>query len=99
MEAAKKREATDKRVHIIIRGRVQGIGFRVFIRDRARQLALTGWVRNRAGDRLEVLAEGDHKRLQQLVVLCNNGPPEAAVQDVLVEWEEPTNEFNLFFVK
>jgi acylphosphatase len=88
-----------KRASIIVRGQVQGVGFRVFIRDRARQLALTGWVRNRADGSIEVVAEGEHKRLQQLVVLCNNGPPEAIVQDMTVEWQEPSEEFPMFIIR
>ena len=88
-----------KRASIIVRGQVQGVGFRVFIRDRARQLALTGWVRNRADGSIEVVAEGEHKRLQQLVVLCNNGPSEAIVQDMTVEWQEPSEEFPTFIIR
>lgn len=77
-----------KQVHILLRGRVQGVGFRFFIRDRARQLGLTGWVRNLGDGGVEAVAAGEHKRLQQFVALCNEGPPGAVVRDVSVEWQE-----------
>ena len=67
----------NKQVHIILRGRVQGVGFRFFIHDRARQLGLTGWVRNLADERVEAVATGEDERLRQFVALCKNGPPAA----------------------
>jgi len=88
-----------KRVHIIIRGRVQGVGFRFFVRDRARQLTLSGWVRNRADGGVEVVAEGKDRCLQQLVALCNNGPFGAIVRDMTVEWQESSGEFPNFVIR
>jgi len=89
----------NKQVHIILRGRVKNVGFRVFIRDRARQLALTGWVRNLADGSVEAVAAGEHKRLQQFVALCNSGPPEAVIQDMTVDWQETREEFSNFIIR
>lgn len=88
-----------ERVHIIVRGVVQGVGFRFFVRDRARQLALRGWVRNRADGGVEIVAEGKHGQLQQLVALSNHGPSGARVQDVTVEWQESSGEFPNFTIR
>lgn len=78
----------NKQVHVLLRGRVQGVGFRFFVHDCAGQLGLTGWVRNLADDRVEAVATGEHERLQQFVALCKNGPPAAVVQDMTVEWQD-----------
>jgi acylphosphatase len=87
------------RVHVIVQGRVQGVYFRASARDRARQLSLRGWVRNRADGSVELLAEGDKARLEQLVVWCHGGPPGAVVTDIDVEWQEATGEFTGFVVR
>jgi acylphosphatase len=88
-----------KRVHLTVRGRVQGVNFRGFVRDRARHLGLTGYARNRPDGSVEIVAEGDIRRLEQLVVLCNNGPPDAIVQDITAEWQEASGEFPNFAVR
>ncbi len=88
-----------KQVHLILRGRVQGVGCRFFIRDRARQLCLNGWVRNLADGSVEAVATGEHKRLQQFVALCENGPPGAVVQDITVEWQDAREELSNFIIR
>jgi acylphosphatase len=87
------------RVHVIVQGRVQGVYFRASARDRARQLSLSGWVRNRADGSVEIIAEGEKIRLEQLVVWCHGGPPGAVVTDIEVEWQEATREFTGFVVR
>lgn len=88
-----------ERVHIIVRGVVQGVGFRFFVRDHARQLALSGWARNRADGGVEIVAEGERGQLEQLVVSSNHGPAGARVRDVTVEWQESSGEFPSFTIK
>jgi acylphosphatase len=88
-----------KQVHVIVHGRVQGVYFRASARDRARQLSLSGWVRNRAGGSVEIIAEGEKTRLEQLVVWCHGGPPGAVVTDLEVEWQEAAGEFTGFVVR
>ena len=82
-----------------MRGRVQGVYFRASTRDRARQLGLAGWVRNRSDGGVELVAEGGKQQLEQFVILCRSGPPGAAVAEVNVEWQEGTGEFAGFTVK
>ena len=81
-----------KRIHLIITGDVQGVGFRAWITREAKNLELVGWVKNRTDDTVEIVAEGKEKELQKLIELCHQGPEISWVKDVLVEWSEATNE-------
>ncbi len=53
-----------ERLHVIVEGTVQGVGFRAFVIDQARKLAVTGWVRNRWDNSVEVCAEGERSILE-----------------------------------
>jgi acylphosphatase len=89
----------ERRVYII-RGEVQGVGFRAFVRDWARRLALTGWVRNREDGRtVEVLAEGPPERLQRLEGLLQTGPPASHVGAVESVPGIATGEFSSFEIR
>ena len=88
-----------QRVHVIVRGRVQGVYFRASTRNRARQFGLAGWVRNCPDGSVELIAEGDKEKLIQLVTWCHEGPSGAVIADVNVEWQEGTGEFVGFAVK
>jgi acylphosphatase len=88
-----------ERVHVTVRGRVQGVYFRASARDRARQLRLAGWVRNCHDGSVEILAEGDKAHLEQFIVWCHGGPPGAVVTDIDIEWQEATGEFTGFVVR
>jgi acylphosphatase len=89
----------NQRVHVVVRGRVQGVYFRASTRDRARQLGLSGWVRNCSDGSVEILAEGERTHLEQLITWCHGGPRGAAVSHVMVDWQEATGEFVGFVVK
>jgi acylphosphatase len=65
-----------------VRGRVQGVGFRWFVRERARELAVRGWVRNRSDGSVEVEAEGDLASLDELRRSLAKGPRGAVVSSV-----------------
>ena len=69
-------------VHIQVTGRVQGIGFRWFVRERARALDLGGWVRNMDDGGVELAASGAAAALEQLVSAVREGPPGAIVRNV-----------------
>ncbi len=86
------------RVHLIIAGDVQGVGFRTWILRHAQDLRLTGWVKNREDGSVEVVAEGEKKDLEELVEQCQHGPEVAWVKGVDVIWEETANEFVSFEV-
>ena len=69
-------------IHLRVVGRVQGVGFRWFVRERAEELGVSGWVRNtRAGD-VEVAASGDEGALAKLEAAVSSGPTGASVQRV-----------------
>ena len=87
------------RLHATIEGRVQGVGFRAFVIDRATALGLTGWVRNRWDRSVEVVAEGERAGLEKLLLALRRGPAAASVLRVDQDWEEPTGEFSRFGVR
>ena len=70
------------RVHFEMNGRVQGVGFRWFARERARALGLAGWVRNRDDGSIEVAAEGPDERIESFILELRDGPPGARVSGV-----------------
>ena len=72
----------------IVRGRVQGVGFRFFVQDQAQKLGLTGWVRNNPDGAVEVVASGSAEQLAALHAKLRTGPRAARVDDVEVV---PTN--------
>ena len=67
------------RLRFVATGRVQGIGYRWFVRDTAERLGLTGWVRNRDDGAVEGEAEGDGKALEALLSALRSGHPLARV--------------------
>jgi acylphosphatase len=76
---------SERIAHCLVRGRVQGVGFRWFVRERAAELGLRGWCANLSDGRVEVWAEGDPARVGELVDALRRGPPSSRVEDVLVE--------------
>ena len=81
----------------IVRGRVQGVYFRAFVRNRADALGLTGYVRNlHGGGSIEVRAEGEKTNLDELLNQLHIGPPRARVDRVDVEWSDYTGRFTDF---
>jgi acylphosphatase len=74
---------------VLVRGRVQGVGFRYFLARAAEQRGLAGWVRNDPDGTVEAVFEGPPDAVEALVRLCAEGPRGAAVQAVDVSAEEP----------
>ncbi len=92
-------EKEDKvRVHLVIKGRVQGIFFRATACDEATRLGVTGWVINCRDGSVECVVEGEKDKVDRLISWCHHGPPGARVTDVDVRWEECTGEFDSFSV-
>jgi acylphosphatase len=69
-------------IRLVVRGRVQGVGFRAFVVAKAGALGLSGWVRNRADGSVEVLAAGEAAAVEALVAACARGPVGARVDAV-----------------
>jgi len=74
----------EKRVHVIIHGRVQGVAFRASCQRQAVDLGVTGWVRNRWDRTVEALFEGPDSAVDAMVRWCHHGPPAADVTSVEV---------------
>ncbi len=85
-----------KRVRLYISGRVQGVFFRAETQRTARNLKLTGWVRNMEDGRVEALLEGEDLSVDQMVAWCHQGPPAARVDHVDVLEEPFTGTLNGF---
>jgi acylphosphatase len=69
-------------IRLIVRGRVQGVGFRWWTASQARRLGLAGWVRNRRDGTVEILAIGPPNAVEALAQACREGPRAAAVSQV-----------------
>jgi acylphosphatase len=87
------------RLHIQVKGRVQGVGFRAHVEYGARDLGLTGWVRNVGYDMVEAVAEGDRLKLERFADMVRAGPRASQVDESTVDWQEPTGEFPYFIVR
>lgn len=87
------------RVHLVVSGRVQGVGFREFTRRTARRLQVGGWVRNLDDGRLEVIADGDRPALEMLVTAVSGGPPGAYVRDVRQDWNDTPEQEKEFVIR
>jgi acylphosphatase len=87
-----------ERVHAIIHGRVQGVFFRASTQEKAIELGLTGWVRNRADGKVELLAEGEKEKLEKLIEWCRIGPKHAQVTNVETRWEPYAGQYNEFII-
>lgn len=64
---------------LVIRGRVQGVGYRMAMTQAAAALGVTGWVRNRRDGTVEALVQGDDAIVERLLAWCRRGPPGARV--------------------
>lgn len=83
-------------LHVQVKGRVQGVGFRWFVRVSGRRLQLSGWVKNRPDGSVEVAASGAEDRLAELRKLVKRGPDGADVTDV-VDLDEISGELDFPF--
>lgn len=80
-------------------GKVQGVFFRANTHDKAREFGVDGWVKNLRDGRVEAVFEGPEEKVDRLIDWCKHHQPHARVDDTEIHEEEPTGEFNEFFVK
>lgn len=78
-ESERNRQVT---IRVVIEGRVQGVGFRNWMTQRAKDGGISGWVRNRTNATVEALLHGDENVVHELIQMCYHGPPLAYVQRV-----------------
>jgi acylphosphatase len=77
------------RRRVLVKGYVQGVGFRYSVRERARQRGVSGWVSNRDDGSVEAVLEGEDDSVEALVAFMRRGPRGADVGGVDVTGEEP----------
>jgi acylphosphatase len=87
------------RAHMVVRGLVQGVGFRWFVARRANALGLTGYARNLIDGAVEIEAEGDRSLVEALIGDVRVGPRSAHVQDLMIAWKEPSHESGQFIIR
>jgi len=92
-------DTAKSRFHAIVKGYVQGVGFRYYVVDAAVPLGVNGWVRNLWDGDVEVMAEGERDALEKLLGVLRRGPRAAHVSGVDIEWGEFMGEFSSFHVK
>ena len=88
-----------KRVHMWVKGRVQGVGFRAHVEYHSLQIGVLGWVRNLGHDTVETVAEGTREQIDQFIEMVKKGPRASRVDDARVEYEPLTGQLNGFTVK
>ena len=87
------------RARVVISGRVQGVLFRQSARANALELGLSGWAHNLLDGKVEIVCEGDSKRVEEFIQWCKKGPSLARVERVNVSFEEYKGEFQNFEVR
>ena len=88
-----------RRVHIIVHGQVQGVNFRRHTAQKAKELGVHGYVRNLPDNAVEVVAEGNAEKVEELIAFCRRGPSMAVVTEVIVEEEKPKRDMQAFEVR
>jgi len=90
---------TTPSLHLIVSGRVQGVGFRYFVQREAVRLGLAGWVRNLPDGRVEIDARGDRAHLDELLRAVRRGPQLSHVTDVAEEWRPAESSSSEFVIR
>ncbi|MFP6583431.1 MAG: acylphosphatase [Candidatus Hydrogenedentota bacterium] len=89
----------DEQLHVILKGRVQGVGFRQATCSEASRLGITGWVRNRSDGRVEALFCGTHETLDLIRSWCQQGPAFAQVDTIDARFESGTSDYTHFTIR
>jgi acylphosphatase len=99
-----------KRAHVLISGRVQGVFFRTWVKEKAEGLGLVGWVRNAPEGEVEAIFEPsalrqaqssgqeEKEKIEEMIKMCRKGPLLAKVEKVEVKWDKMSGEFEGFEV-
>lgn len=91
--------AEKSRVHVLIKGLVQGVFFRQTTQEMADILGLKGWVRNTEDGKVEAVFEGEREKIEKILEWAKKGPPLAKVEGIEVKWEEYKGEFKDFEIR
>lgn len=77
-------------VHLLIKGKVQGVFYRASAKETAEKLHLKGWIKNTPKGYVEAMVTGEEQDLQEFISWCKKGPPKAVVTEVVVSPAEDT---------
>ena len=89
----------EAKIHMVVEGLVQGVGFRWFVARKAEALGLKGYVRNLYDGNVEIEAEGDRSLVEEFLRDVRIGPRSAHVTNLRLEWREPTHHTDLFEIR
>lgn len=89
----------NKRVHIVVSGKVQGVFFRSRVKKLADDLNIFGYVKNVDDDKIEAIFEGNSDAIERMLDFCKEGPDEAEVAAIVIDDELYKGEFKEFLVK
>ena len=88
-----------KKIVLEIIGKVQGVLYRVNTMNKAKELNLTGYVKNNKDGTVEIIAEGEENNLKNLIIWCYQGSPNANVEKIKENWKNYIGDFNSFEIK
>ncbi len=90
---------TIKKIRAVIRGKVQGVFFRMETQEAARRIGVNGWVRNRRDGSVEVLIAGDVEKVDAMLAWCRKGPSMARVDDIETQAIDDQEDHTDFIVR
>ncbi|WP_027340596.1 acylphosphatase [Halonatronum saccharophilum] len=90
---------SNKAIKVLIKGKIQGVGYRANTHQKATQLGITGYIRNTTGSTIELVGEGEEESLNKLVDYLKVGPSGAEIEEIDVEWIEATGDHIRFAIK
>jgi acylphosphatase len=86
--------------HIIISGRVQGVGFREFLRRETSMIGgLSGYAKNLKDGNLEIFVKGDEEKIKKLIEKCKKGPLLSSIKDIKIEDVELEDDYDSFILR
>jgi acylphosphatase len=88
-----------KRLHAVVRGRVQGVGYRATAVHEARRRNLSGWVRNQPDGNVEVVVEGDEQTVLDFLEFLRRGPRGARVTGIDTDWAAARSDLQGFDIR
>jgi acylphosphatase len=87
---------SNKRMHVWIKGGVQGVFFRAYTRDTALRIGVAGWVKNLPDGRVEAVFEGEAEKVERMLAWCKEGSPFSRVEQVKAVEETFLGDFKSF---
>jgi acylphosphatase len=86
----------DIRRHVLVKGAVQGVFFRIKVQSLANGLGITGWIKNLPDGDVEAVFEGGESLVVKMVKFCKKGPIGSKVEEIVIKEEKFTGEFKDF---